>query len=245
MQKLALSPFRGELGVIYDAAFLYLTVRGAVAERWGHTPGFGRHAIAVDGLRLTNASTSRIAEVNLKNSRFVMSGPDLNWSDFVTSAHDFLGDCLKMLQPAAVSSIYCDLKLCSDAQSFDAERDAIASELLVGRYREPPTSLAVFEDLSVGLVFRQNQTHIHTMLGPMKRHELSPLLDNEPDLDAYPKTLLFVHRRFEVRPGANPGDRLDLDQATKDLESLVSTHLTNAPRDVSAYISTLLQRQEA
>lgn len=245
MLKLALSPFRGEIGVNYDSAFLYLTNRGAVAERWGHMPGFGRHAIGVDTLRLTNTEASRIAEVNLKNGRFVAAGPHLEWDDFVASSSEFLTDCLKTLQPVGVSVIYGDLKFYSPAQSFDSARDAIASELLGGQYKHPPTNLAVFEDLSVALVFKQNQTHIHTMLGPMRRHELSPLIDGEPDLEAYPETLLFVHRRYEIRPGGSPAKaRFDLETAKAHLESLVSSHLASAPTDVSEYIASILQPRE-
>ncbi|MEI6450481.1 MAG: hypothetical protein WCP98_11125 [Actinomycetes bacterium] len=143
----------------WAAAFLYLTDRGAVAERWGHAPGFGRHAIGVDSLRLTNTEASRIADANLRNGRFVSAGPHPEWDDFVASSAELPTDCLKTLQPVGVSVIYADLKLYSPAQSFDSVRDAVASELLGGQYKHPPANLAVFEDLSVALVFKLNQTH--------------------------------------------------------------------------------------
>ncbi len=154
--------------------------------------------------RVIRSPSSLIADVNLQNGRFVSAGPHLEWDDFVASSAELLTDCLKTLQPVGVAVIYGDLKLYSPAQSFDSVRDAIASEPLGGQYKRPPANLAVFEDLSVALVFKQDQTHIHTMLGPMRRHELDPLIDGEPDLEAYPQTLLFVHRRYEIRPGGSP-----------------------------------------
>jgi len=77
----------------------------------------------------------------------------------VASSAELPTDCLKTLQPVGVSVIYADLKLYSPAQSFDSVRDAVASELLGGQYKHPPANLAVFEDLSVALVFKLNQTH--------------------------------------------------------------------------------------
>ena len=109
--------------------------------------------------RVIRSPSSLIADVNLQNGRFVSAGPHLEWDDFVASSAELLTDCLKTLQPVGVAVIYGDLKLYSPAQSFDSVRDAIASEPLGGQYKRPPANLAVFEDLSVALVFKLNQTH--------------------------------------------------------------------------------------
>lgn len=245
MLKLALSPFRCEVGVNYDSAFLYLSTRGAVAERWAHMPGFGRHAIGVDSLRLTNIAASRIAEVNLKNGRFVVAGPSIEWDDFVSSSSEFLTDCLKTVQPEGVLGIYADLKFYSPAQDFDTVRDTIASELLRGQCKHPPDAAAGFEDLSVSLMFRKGNTHINTMLGPMRKYELRPQLDGDPDLEPYPETLLFVHRRYDVLASRNPSEaRFDWETAKEHLESFVAEDLASAPGDVSSYLASILHAKE-
>jgi len=79
----------------------------------------------------------------------------------------------------------------------------------------------------------------------MRRRELDPLNDGEPDLEAYPQTLLLVHRRYEIRPGGSPEKaRFDLETAKTHLESLLSSHLASAPTDVSEYIASILRRRE-
>lgn len=242
MLDVSLTPFRGEVGLAYDAAFLYLSVRGAVAERWGHEPGFGRHAIGPDNLRLTNRAGSQIADVNLKNSRYLASGLNLDWNGFVANASEFLSDCLKAVQPTRVSRVYADVRFYSPAGSFGVARDSIASALLEGHFKHPPKKLAVFEDLSISLVFKQNLLRIDTALGPMRRNELTPHIGGEPDLGGYPETLLFVHRRYEIRAGDDlEKDRFDQAGAGNQLKSLVESQLAEAPGEVSDYICTLLK----
>jgi hypothetical protein len=246
MLELALLPFRGEVGVVYDSAFLYLSVRGAVAERWAYTPGFGRHSIGPDNLRLLDKAGSRLAEVNLKNSRFMEARPELNWEDFVATASEFVTDCLTALQPGRVSAIYGDVRLFSAEESFDSVRETIASGLLGGLYRHPPTDSALFEDLLVSLVFKEHQWRITTALGPMRRSELATQIEGEPDLDAYPEKLLLVQRRFDISAEGNrDANRFDLEEAKTRLGSLVGTYLTSAPADVATYVATILRQKRA
>jgi hypothetical protein len=236
-----LSPMRGEVGVVYDAAFLYLSVRGVVAERWGHGSGFGRHSIGHDNLSLTTKDGARLAQVNLKNSLFVESAPALDWNKFVTDASDYLVDCLKTVEPAAVTVIYADARLYSRARTFSSARDRIASALLNGRYKHSPTAQAVFDDLSISFQFKQGLMRITTTLGPMRRGELGPQLQGDQDLELYPDNILFVQRRFEVFAGGNPEkDRFGWEKALEGLESLIGDHVVNAPADVSEYVDTIL-----
>ena len=169
MPQLTPNPRRNS-AVSHDAAFLYLSVRGAVAERWGHGSGFGRHSIGPDSLVLLNKNGSRQAHVNLKNSAFVESAPALDWNKFVPGASEFLSDCLKTLQPAAVVNINCVVRLCSETKTFSSMLDKIASALLTGHYRHPPSEAARFEDLSVSLQFKENLVTITTTMAPMRRN---------------------------------------------------------------------------
>jgi hypothetical protein len=232
---------RGEIGIVYDAAFLYLSVRGVVAERWGHGSGFGHHSIGHDNLILMNKGGSRLAQVNLKNSLFVESSPALDWNKFVTDASGFLADCLKTLQPAAVTAVYADVRLNSGVRTFSSARDMIATALLGGRYGHSPSAQAVFDDLSVSLQFKQGLTTITTTLGPMRRGELGPQLQGEQDLERFPDNLLFVQRRLDIYAGSNrEKDRFTWEKAQERLESLIDSYVAKAPADVSEYVDTIL-----
>jgi hypothetical protein len=236
-----LSPMRGEIGVIYDAAFLYLSVRGIVAERWGHASGFGRHSIGHDNLSLTDKDNTRLAQVNLKGSLFIESAPALDWSKFATDASDFLTDCLKTVQPSAVSAIYADMKLYSGTSTFSSARDRIASALLDGRYTHSPTAQGIFDDLSVSLQFQQGLMTIITTLGPMRRGELGQQVQGQQDLEQYPENVLFVQRRVEAFAGSDRvKDRFGWEKAQERLQSLVDDHVVNATADVSEYVDTIL-----
>jgi hypothetical protein len=248
MLKLDLRPFRAELGVGYDAAFLYLGVRGAVAEKWGHVPGFGRHLVGVDALRLTNKSDSRIAEANLKNSRYVASGVGLSWDDFMKDSQEFITDCLKAFRPDGVSSIYADVRFYSEASSFGAATDAIATPLLTGEYRHPPTSVATLEDVSVALAFKESDITIGTTIAPMHQRELDPHLDGEPDLSAYPDELVFVQRRYEIRLFAESRykrEKIGWEAACSRVEALAAGELSRTPSSVPEYVAHVLKCGEA
>ncbi len=235
-----LSPIRGEVTVLYDAAFMYLSVRGAIAERWGHGSGFGRHTIGHDNLGLMNKQGSRIAQLNLKSNTFVEAGPRLNWKTFVSEASEFSVDCLKTLQPR-VSGIIADVRLMSRARSFSSERDRLSSALLCGNYGVAPTPDAAFDDLSVTLQFKRNLLTVATDFGPMRPIELGQHIEGEQDLGAFPESFLFVRRRYQLAPGPDPEtDRLDWQQALQHLESLVTDYLSSAPHDVSEYALALL-----
>ena len=245
VSKLALVPIRGELGINYDAAFLYLSNRGAIAERWAHEPGFGRHAIGVDSLHLTNTTASRVADVNLKNALFVVTGNDFDWGDFSAASAEFLGDCLKMLQPGGVSRVYCDIKLSLPADSFESARDRVVDQLLRGQCNILLDDTAVFEDVLVALTFRMDDIHVHTSMGPMRRLELSPQLDPSADLDDYPEQFLFVQRRYEIAAGRGlPEDRWNHQEAIERLQSFVGDGFATAPKDVCTYVASILHMEE-
>ena len=236
-----LSPMRGEVGIVYDAAFLCLSVRGIVAERWGHGSGFGRHSIGHDNLSLTSKDGTRVAQVNLKGSVFIESAPSLDWNKFATDATGFLMDCLKTLQPSAATAIYADARLYSAAPTFSSARDRIASALLNGRYNHSPTAQGAFDDLSVSLQFKQGLMTITTTLGPMRRGELGQQLQGEQDLELYPDNVLFVQRRLEVFAGSDrEKDRFGWEKAQERLESLMDDHVVNAPAEVSDYVDMIL-----
>jgi hypothetical protein len=241
-----LSPMRGEVGINYDAAFLYLTVRGAVAERWGHGSGFGRHSIGLDNLSLTNKEGSRVAQVNLKNSLFLDSAATMDWAKFVTEASDFLDDCFTTLQPSAVSAIYADVKLYAEATTFSTARDRIASALLSGRESHAPTAQAMFDDLLVSLQYKQGLTTITTAVAPLRRAELPQHLQGDQDLTTYPDNMFFVQRRVELLAGPDrEKDRIGWENAKERFSAFMSEHVLSVPSSVSQYVDELMGSRQA
>lgn len=236
-----------DMTVRYNAAFLYLNTRGAVAERWGHREEFPKHSIDDSRVTLMSVKRDRMAQCGLKQSGIVLSGQELPLAqDIAKTGADFIEDCLKALQPTVVTRASIVLKFFIPSTSFDAAYSELRDSLLTQRSQIQPYRDMHFSDLAVTLAHTDGVYKVDTVFGPMKRKELLRHLLGEDEVpDTYPEALTYVERRVEVvNPGANMSTRKHsrAEVVRDSVRQLYSRFVPDCESDISDYVSRLFSR---
>ena len=187
-----LQPFRVDAVLMYPAAFLYVNVRGVVAERWGHRDVFSRHNISETDLMLLNPDRTRVFGCGLKQSSASFIGPDLpEMDEMLDSAGEFLGDCLKVLRPRAASTFQLTVRTTMPQDSFESALSLLGGSLVAeDAPRRLPYDRASFSDPMVTLQHKIGNITCETMFGPMRRPELAAHLTapDEPEVTSSLRT---------------------------------------------------------
>ena len=185
-----LQAFRVDVAVAYPAAFLYGNTRGVVAERWGHrerpfrTTQHIRHRADP-----SESCPRRVFACGLKRSSATFIGLKMPGMDEVQEdAGEFLGDCLRVLQPRAVSLLQMSVLALMQRDTFESTLTYSAHRRMSDAVRRVPYRDATFSDLAVTLQHRKTDEVRHDVR-PYGTVELAALgWSDEPVSDELPRS---------------------------------------------------------
>jgi hypothetical protein len=237
--------------LVYPAAFLYVNTRGVVAERWGHRDLFGRHGITETELTLMDSARTRVFTCGLKQSSASFIGLDMPGMNEVQEvAGEFLGDCLRVLQPRAASTLLLNVRALMPRDAFEPTLDLLRAKL-VGQHAldSVPYREAVFSDLSVTLQHQVDGIQCDTAFGPMRRSELAQhFVDpDKPVGDEFPESFIFVQRVLTYQNiGVHAPKKSQVWRTAADrMREFLRRYGASAMTDLETYVAALLGEQAA
>lgn len=234
-------PFALTVSAEYEPAFLYLNVRGAVAEKWAAIVP-GRHTITNDAVRLF--ADGRMFSVGLTKSRWLVGqnfGDD--WQSACEQACEFICDCLTVLRPSVVKKLECEIKY-----QCEMEKEAAVSRFLsiVGARLADvaPMEGGKYADGHTAIDFKAGDFALQNWFTVGEKSELQEQYWETEDLDLA-DSMLFLARTLTLEPATGwVLDERGETKARKAVDRLLHDYLVPDPANTGKYLSAVFEENQ-